>query len=64
MSDDPIAVLTRWTDSGAHWRVAARTAEAVIIELITCTGDEVVDRLHTTDPDLVAWLGDRRSSFD
>lgn len=63
-TDDPIEVLTRWTDSGAHWRVAGRSADGVHIELLTCTGDEVVDRLRSNDPDLLAWLGARRSSSD
>lgn len=59
---DEIAQLERWTDSGAHWRVLARTPTTVAIALVTCTGDEEVDRLVSGDPALLDWLGSRRSS--
>lgn len=61
---DDIDKLTRWTDSGASWRVFDRTPERVTIDLLTCTGGEVVDRLTSSDADLRAWLGDRESSED
>lgn len=59
---DDIDKLTRWSDSGATWRVFSRTPERVTIELLTCTGGEVVERLTSTNPELLAWLGGRESS--
>lgn len=59
---DEIDKLERWTASGALWRVRQRSADGVTIALITCTGDEEVDRLTSSDPDLLTWLGDRVSS--
>ncbi|WP_432560287.1 hypothetical protein [Granulicoccus sp. GXG6511] len=61
---DVIEKLERWTDSGAHWRVVRRSGDRITIALITCTGDEEVDRLTSTDPRLVAWLAGRASSED
>ena len=62
--NEVIAKLQRWTDSGATWRVAARAADSVSIDLITCTGDEVVERLTSGDRELLEWLGTRVSSED
>lgn len=59
---EEIDKLNRWTSSGAHWRVLHRAADAVTISLITCTGGEEAERLTSNDPDLLAWLGDRRAS--
>lgn len=56
--------LTRWSDSGAYWRVFARSPGRVTIDLLTCTGGEVVERLTSSDSDLIAWLGERESSED
>lgn len=61
---DPIAKLTRWVDSGAHWRVLHRTPDDVTIALITCTGDEEVERFTSPDHALRDWLGERTSSED
>ncbi|MDQ1630413.1 MAG: hypothetical protein QOC80_385 [Frankiaceae bacterium] len=62
--DDQVAVLRRWTDSGAIWRVLSRTADAVEISLRTCSGGEEVDRIRTADPSVLAYLGDRWASDD
>ena len=61
-SEDPVAVLQRWEDSGAIWRVVRRDEDAVEIALITCTGDEEVDRLAGSGEDLRVFVGDRWSS--
>lgn len=61
---DEIAELQRWTDSGAHWRVVHRTLDHVTIALVTCTGDETVGWVNSTDEHLLAWLGERQSSED
>ncbi|MGK8558083.1 hypothetical protein [Nocardia gipuzkoensis] len=64
MSDDPVAVLRRWHDSGGVWRVVGRRCGAVTIALFPCTGGEEVDRLTSADPGLIRFVGDRVSSED
>lgn len=59
-----IETLIRWSNSGAYWRVAARTPDGVTIDLLTCTGGEVVERLVSSDPELLDWLGERTSNED
>ncbi len=61
---DPVSVLQRWEDSGAIWRVVGRRADRVTVGLYQCTGDEEVDRFTSGDPELLRFLGDRRSSED
>jgi hypothetical protein len=60
-AEHPRAVLERWAEAGAVWRVATLTPERAEIDLCSCTG-EPVDRLATTDPDLIAELRERPSS--
>jgi hypothetical protein len=64
MTDDPVATLRRWTDSGGVWRVAGRRPGSVTVALYQCTGGEEVDRLVSADPALIRYLGDRTSSED
>jgi hypothetical protein len=64
MPDDPIAVLQRWTDAGAIWRVIHRGRESVTVALYQCDGGEEVDRIKSEDPRLLDYLGDRASSED
>ncbi len=61
-SDQPLEVLRRWEDSGAVWRVIDRTGDAVNIALLTCSAGEEVGRIHTRDPQALAFLGSRTSS--
>lgn len=61
---DDLDRLRRWVDSGAIWRVAGRTEHSITINLVTCTGDEVVDRFTSTDPDLIGYVGEHQSSED
>ncbi|ASF07575.1 hypothetical protein NBRGN_021_00070 [Nocardia brasiliensis NBRC 14402] len=61
---DPTATLRRWADSGAIWRVLARTTTRVTVGLFECTGGQEVDRITSTDPALLRFLGDRWSSED
>lgn len=56
--------LRRWEDSGATWRVVSRTQGRLEIAMITCTGDEEMERLVSADPELVSFVGDRMSSED
>jgi hypothetical protein len=55
------AVLDRWEEHGAVWRVATLTPERAQVDLCACTG-EPVDRLESGDPDLIAYLRVRPSS--
>ncbi|PXX70762.1 hypothetical protein DFR70_101183 [Nocardia tenerifensis] len=61
---DPTAVLRRWADSGAIWRVLSRRAGRVTVGLYECTGGQEVDRFTSDDPALLRFLGDRLSSED
>lgn len=54
--------LSRWADSGAMWRVLHRTPASITVSLCRCDGGEEMDRLTSTDPDLLTWIGDRRAS--
>jgi hypothetical protein len=62
VKNEVIGKLQRWTASGAIWRVAARTGDSVTIDLITCTGNEVAEKITSRDPELLAWLGSRGGS--
>jgi hypothetical protein len=57
-----VAVLQRWQDFGATWRVVSRTASGVTFALCRCDGGEEVERLSCADPELIGWLGGRTSS--
>ena len=61
-SEDPVDMLQRWEDAGAIWRVVSRDDQHIEVALLTCTGGEEVDRVHSTDPELLAFVGDRWSS--
>ena len=62
--DAPVQVLRRWAASGAIWRVVGRTSARLEIVLLTCTGAEEMGRLTSSDPALLAYVGDRASSQD
>lgn len=59
--EPPRAVLDRWEEHGAVWRVASLTPERAQVDLCACTG-EPVDRLESGDPELIAYLRVRPSS--
>lgn len=61
-ADHPIEVLRRWEGSGAIWRVLSCAQDRLEIVLLTCTGDEEMGRLTSSDPDLLAFVGDRAGS--
>ena len=58
----PIAVLERWQKFGATWRVVSRAQGWVTLSLRRCDGGEELQRLTSTNPELLAWLGNRTSS--
>jgi hypothetical protein len=60
--DDPVAVLRRWTDAGAIWRVIFRGPGSVTIGLYTCDGGEEVDQFTSSDSTLLKFVGDRDDS--
>ncbi|MFC3962427.1 hypothetical protein [Nocardia jiangsuensis] len=64
MTDDPVAALRRWTDSGGTWQVVGGGAGAITVALLPCTGGAEVDRLVSDDPALRAYLGGRTRSED
>jgi hypothetical protein len=55
MADDPVAVLERWTDHGALYRVLELNDERAVVQLQSCYG-EPVDLLESEDPRLIAFL--------
>jgi hypothetical protein len=55
--------LQRWEDSGAVWRAVHVSDSKAIVDLCTCTG-EPVERLESSDPDLIRLLRERPSSED
>ena len=60
--DDPVAVLQRWEDAGAVWRVVHRGADRVTVALHQCDGGEEVDRISSNDPRLLEFLAGRTTS--
>ena len=56
---NPIETLERWEQFGAAWHIVARTSGSVTISLCRCDGGEEVDRITSSDPDLLAWLAGR-----
>jgi hypothetical protein len=60
--DDPIAVLARWADAGAVWRVVELRRAGVTVALYQCDGGEEVDRITSSDPRLLRYLAGRESS--
>ena len=53
--EDPVSVLERWRDHGAHYRTLYLSDEKAIVELDTCDG-EPVERLESSDPSLLEYL--------
>lgn len=59
---DGVELLRRWEGSGGRWRVLSRTRAEVLIAMLTCDTGEEVDRLHSTDPAVLAYINYRDSS--
>jgi hypothetical protein len=64
VTEDPIAVLSRWEAAGAVWRVVARDGDAVTVAQCQCDGGEEVGRLSSADPRLTRYLAGRTRSDD
>lgn len=63
MNDDPVEVLRRWEDSGAHWAVITRRRDSATVGLYRCDGGEEVDRFTSADPELLAFLSSRGAAL-
>jgi len=61
---DPADVLRRWEAAGGVWEVVSRSAGGLTVRLCTCTGGEEVDRLVSSAPSLVEYVGERARSDD
>jgi hypothetical protein len=61
---DPVDAVRRWEQLGAVWRVLARSPSTVTVSLCRCDDGEEVERFTSSDPALLAFLGDRTSSED
>jgi hypothetical protein len=59
---NPIETVQRWEQFGATWRVVAETPGTVTISFCRCDGGEEVQRLTSSDPDLLSWLAGRTSN--
>jgi len=58
-----IEMLEDWARAGAHWRVLQHGEHRTIVELQQCTG-ELVERLESDDPVLIAYLEGVDSDLD
>lgn len=58
----PVEVLRRWERSGAVWEVVSRTDTTLQVSLMTCSRQEEVERLTSSDPELLAYVGTRTAS--
>jgi len=64
VDSDQVAVLRRWEDSGALWRVLELGADRATVGLFTCDGGEQVGSLTCEGPELVRFLARRDSNDD
>lgn len=62
MRVDRVAELQRWQDSGAVWQVVSHRGESVTVALLRCDGGEEMERFTSDDPQLLEFIGGRRSS--
>ena len=53
--EDPVAVLERWTDNGAVYKVLELTDDHAVVEMQTCYG-EPVDLMESEDRRLIEYL--------
>jgi len=55
-TSNALAALLRWEAAGATWRLRSIGPGPAVVDLLTCDGSEVVDRVVSSDPDLVAYV--------
>lgn len=56
---DVVGDLIRWEESGALWRVVARTPGSLTISMCSCDGLEEMQRVRVEDPETIAWVNER-----
>jgi len=59
--ESPLDVLRRWEEHGAVWRTAWLGPREALVDLCTCTGEQV-DELRSSDPELLRYLAARPRS--
>ena len=57
-------IVRRWEQSGGSWLVLARHPGRLTLSLRRCDGGEEVERLGSSEPELLAFIGDRATSED
>lgn len=57
---DPLETLQRWEDSGGTWRLVHDDGEVVLVELLTCSGGEVMGDIRTDHPGVLAHVRRRQ----
>lgn len=55
MSPD-LAAIKRWIDAGGEWSVIHDAGHRVTVELRRCDGGEVVDRLESSELDVLDFV--------
>jgi hypothetical protein len=58
-----VETLEDWARAGAHWRVLHHGEHRAVVELQQCTG-ELVERLESDDPAVIAYLEGVESDLD
>ena len=61
-SPDLVPTLLRWTEFGGVWRLTSLSLSRADVVLCRCDGGEEVERLSSSDPATLAFLGEHPSS--
>ena len=56
MSSADFERLRRWEGAGGRWQIRARGADWVEVALLSCTLGEEMDRLRSSDPDVLEYV--------
>lgn len=56
--DSPLEALRRWEDSGGTWMLTRDEGSSVVLDLLTCSGGEVMATLRSDDPALLSYVRD------
>jgi hypothetical protein len=55
--------LESWVLSGAHWRVVDISNEHAVVDMCTCTGEQM-ERVESHDPTVLGYLRTAHSEWD
>ncbi|HET7689542.1 MAG TPA: hypothetical protein VFK41_04125 [Nocardioidaceae bacterium] len=61
-TDESLGRLRRWELSGGAWRVLSRSDDGIVVALLTCDAGEEMDRIVTTAPEVLEYVGHRSES--